>query len=233
MLAICVDDEPILLDWLCKSVGKSTDVNNIAKFTDENEAIEYASSNSFDIAFIDIELHRIDGITMAEKLREINPSCGIIFCTGHANYAIEAISRINVDGYLLKPINADDVQREIDKYKNRSANIGKLITVVLDNGINIFDKDMKPIHFNRSKTMDLFNELFKENGKSLSTNDLVERLWNSDIQDKYLFEKNKNYFTQLISDMRRTLENHDATDILLKTSSGYSLCMPLISTRSN
>ena len=231
MKAICVDDEPILLEWLYKAVTASPDIETAEKFTNELEAIEYAEKHSFDAAFLDIELHSADGITIAERLRKINPDCGIIFCTGHANHAVHAISRVYVDGYLLKPIEFAEVQHEIDRLKMRFADNDKLITVDLSSGINIFDKTGKPIHFRRGKTEELFAELIRQNGQSLSTRALCERLWNDSSKSQYLYAKNENYLTQLFTDLRHTLEEYSALDILKKTSDGYALCMPLINVK--
>ena len=51
----------------------------------------------------------MDGVTMAERLRLLHPDCGIVFCTGHAQYAVDAIGRLRVDGYLIKPIDREAI----------------------------------------------------------------------------------------------------------------------------
>ena len=131
MIAICVDDEPILLDWLDKNVSASPDIERSEKFTDELDALDFVAQHPFDIAFLDIELHDMDGVAVAQRLREINPNCGIIFCTGHASYAVKAISQVLVDGYLLKPIRTNAVQHEIDRLKARRSTRAALLTVDL------------------------------------------------------------------------------------------------------
>lgn len=228
MRAICIDDEPILLDWLVKSVKASPDITDISQFTDEVAAIEHATANEFDMAFIDVELHTMDGITVAERLREINPNCGIIFCTGHANYAVDAIARVSVDGYLLKPIDSDDVQREIDRYKSKHISIEKAITVDISHGVNVFDKHGTLIKFTRTKTAELLAALIEQNGDSISADQLCRMLWEDSSSDYYLLKKNKNYLTQLFTDLRRSLESCGASDIITRTDEGYAVCMPLI-----
>lgn len=131
MIAICVDDEPILLGRLDKVVAASPDIEHVEKFANELDALDFAARHAFDLAFLDIELHEMDGVDVAQRLREINPNCGIIFCTGHANYAVKAISQVLVDGYLLKPIRANAVQREIDRLKARRSTREKILTTVI------------------------------------------------------------------------------------------------------
>ena len=87
MIAICVDDEPILLDWLKRVVSLSPDIQHAEAFLNEDDALRFAAQNPFDVAFLDIELHDMDGVDVAERLRAVNPRCGIIFCTGHSDYA--------------------------------------------------------------------------------------------------------------------------------------------------
>ena len=231
MIAICVDDEPILLDWLCNMVSASPDIEQAEGFLNEADALDYASKNPFDLAFLDVELHALDGLAVAERLRAIHPRCGIIFCTGHSDCAVDAIGRLRVDGYLLKPINSAAVQREIDRLKERLDSSEKLLRVDLSHGVNIFDRVGTPVHFRRGKTEELFAELLRQNGKSLSADALCELLWADSAESPYLFEKNKNYLTQLFTDLRHALEECGAQDVLKKTAEGYAVCMPLIALR--
>lgn len=228
MIAICVDDEPILLEWLGRIVSASPDTKQVEKFTNEYEAIRFAEEHPFDVAFLDVELHEMDGIALAERLRRIDPQCGIIFCTGHADYAVKAISRIHVDGYLLKPIRAEAVQREIDRLKARQGRNEKLLSVELSGGVNVFDRQGRPIHFKRRKTEELFALLVRQNGESLSVRELCMRMWEDSRTSAYLLEKNENYLAQLFTDMRHALEQCGAQEVLKKTDEGYALRMPLI-----
>lgn len=232
MIAICVDDEPILLDWLVKIVSASPDVERAEKFTNEEAALAYAAEHAFDLAFLDVELHSMNGLTVAERLRTINPDCGIVFCTGHENYAIDAISRLRVDGYLLKPIDRVDVQREIDRFKARYRKSAPLLTIDLRGGVNVFDRDGKPVSFKRGKTEQLLAVLALENGQSLSVHDLCERLWDDSVKSQYLYKKNENYLTHLFTDLRHTLTECNALDVLKKTADGYALRMSFVCVRA-
>ena len=191
MRAICIDDEPILLDWLYKTVIVSPDIQSAEKFTTETAALAYAEKYQFDIVFLDIELHAMDGVALAERLRAINPDCGIVFCTGHSNYAVDAIARLRVDGYLLKPIDTVEVQREINRFKERFPKNSVLLTIDLSCGVNIFDRYGRPIHFRRSKTEELFAALVRQKGQSISTRALCELLWDDSKNSPYLFQKMK------------------------------------------
>lgn len=226
MIAICVDDEPILLKWLVNKVEDSNDIENAFGFLEAEDAIKFAKNNKFNIAFLDVELSSINGIELAKILRSINPECGIIFCTGHVNYAVDAISELYINGYLLKPIEKKAIQKEIDRYK---LYVGEklFLTVDLSNGIEVIDHNGQSVIFKRKKTEELLYHLIKRQGEGVSIEELCNLLW-EETNDAYLYEKNKQYLTQLILDLRKTIENIGIDDIVKKTSNGYAVKMSLI-----
>ena len=114
MFALCVDDENLTLQSLVRAVQKSPDIDGVMGFDDEIDALDWAKDNPVDIAFLDIELHEMNGIELAKRLAELHPDISVIFCTGYEQYALNAI-RLHMDaGYLVKPFRASHVQEEID-----------------------------------------------------------------------------------------------------------------------
>ena len=116
MIAIAVDDEKIMLNALSNAVQASEDISVVHPFSSCSEALAWVSENALDIAFLDINMRGMGGLALAERILEQKPECKIVFCTGYSEYAIDAF-RIHVSGYLMKPITAADVQREIDHIK--------------------------------------------------------------------------------------------------------------------
>ena len=74
----------------------------------------------YDIAFLDIEMPLIDGMTTARKLRLIDKRIGIIFITKMAKYAIEGYE-VNAIDFVVKPIKyfnfIDKLKKAIDYVK--------------------------------------------------------------------------------------------------------------------
>ena len=56
---------------------------------------------------------KMNGIRLAVKIKETHPDMHIIFLTGYAQYALEAL-RVHANGYLLKPIEQEQLKAEID-----------------------------------------------------------------------------------------------------------------------
>ena len=115
---MAVDDEKPMLHALTTAIKASVDVEKVNAFSTCREALEWAKENKIDAAFLDISMRGMGGIALAEKLLEFQPQCKIIFCTGHSEYAVDAF-KMHVSGYLMKPITAEDVQREIDYIKGQ------------------------------------------------------------------------------------------------------------------
>ena len=127
MLIMAVDDEFLALEDFedtCREVGIT---DEIVKFNNPIEALGFVACNKVDIAFLDISMRGMGGLTLAETLLEMQPDCKIVFCTGYTEYAVDAF-KIHVSGYLMKPITAQAVQKEIDHIKGQKAK-ERLLTV--------------------------------------------------------------------------------------------------------
>ena len=51
MIAIAVDDEPLMLGALTKAIKASSDIASVASFTSCEEALDFIKSNPADVAF--------------------------------------------------------------------------------------------------------------------------------------------------------------------------------------
>lgn len=73
-----------------------------------------------DVILTDIKMPFMDGITLAQRVREINPITKIVFLSGFNDFdfAISAI-KLNVIDYLLKPISAKELTKTLMSIKNR------------------------------------------------------------------------------------------------------------------
>ncbi|MDE6137362.1 MAG: LytTR family DNA-binding domain-containing protein [Muribaculaceae bacterium] len=99
---IAVDDEPLALEVIRKFCERRGDLA-LEVFTDPAAALEAIRSRRPAIAFLDIEMDGIDGITLAASLPA--DTC-IIFTTAYLDYAAEGFDLDAVD-YLHKPFSYD------------------------------------------------------------------------------------------------------------------------------
>ena len=221
MIAIAVDDEALMLGALAAAVEASPDITSVAKFSDCEEALEYVKSNSADIAFLDINMRGMGGLTLAEKILAARPACKIVFCTGYEEYAITAF-KLHASGYLMKPISAEDVQAEIDNIKGVRAR-EKLLTVKCFGNFEVYAKD-EALMFKRSKTKELFAFLVDRNGAGMTAKQICAVLFPDDTDDA----KNAAYLRQLIMDLKNTLKTVGAERVLCHDTPCYYVDTGLI-----
>lgn len=218
MIAIAVDDElPMLLE-LVNAVKASPDITQIKEFSSCKATLAWIAENPVDIAFLDINMRGMGGLTLAEKLQEQKPNCKIVFCTGYSEYAVDAF-RIHVSGYLMKPITAAAVQKEIDHMKGGIVK-NKLLRVHCFGNFEVFAGD-EPLVFRRSRSKELLAYLVDRNGSAVTARQICAVLWEGNEDDG----KNMNYLRQLFSDLRASLRAVGAETVLKSNGNRYFLDM--------
>jgi DNA-binding NarL/FixJ family response regulator len=109
---LIVDDDPAMqsvLSDLLRSEGYETLAVRNGKV-----ALKEISAFSPDLVLLDINLPGIDGITLLEKLKEIDSRFVVIMITGHGNIrdAVKAI-KLGAADYITKPFNNEDISATI------------------------------------------------------------------------------------------------------------------------
>lgn len=85
------------------------------------EAIKTFQSNQFDLCILDIMLPQIDGITVAQIIRNTNQNIPIIFLSAKSSIQdkLEALSK-GGDDYLYKPFSINELIMRIQVFLRRS-----------------------------------------------------------------------------------------------------------------
>ena len=215
MIAVAVDDEPLMLSALTKAVQASADITAVADFTSCEDALDFIKSNRVDVAFLDINMRGMGGLSLAEKIIGIHPDCKIIFCTGYEEYAIAAF-QLHASGYLLKPVSAEAVQAEIDHIIGVRQTEKQLVVKCFGN-FEVYAQG-KPMTFKRSKTKELFAFLVDRNGAGVTVAEIGVVLWENNED-----QKNQNYIHQLFRDLRQSLEAVGAEEVFERNRYFYSV----------
>lgn len=215
MIAIAVDDEPLMLGALTKAVKASPDITAVSGFTSCEEALNFVQNTPADIAFLDIHMRGMGGLSLAEKITGFCPDCKIVFCTGYEEYAIPAF-KIHASGYLLKPISAADVQAEIDNIKGVRRR-EKPLSVKCFGHFEVYINGEK-LPFKRSKTKELFAFLVDRNGAGVTVAEIGVALWEKNEE-----QKNQNYIHQLFHDLRQSLEAVGVDGVFERNQYFYSI----------
>ena len=143
-IAICDDTEvdrnyikDIVSNWARQS-GHSVD---ICLFSSAEEFLfEYEEDKSYQILLLDIEMGKMDGVTMAKKIRKTSDSAQIVFITGYSDYIAEGYE-VAALHYLMKPVKEDKLFEVLDRAVKKISKDGKML--ILESGGEI---DMVPIY---------------------------------------------------------------------------------------
>ena len=134
-IAICDDDREILAE-LRKLIleffsDKSTETE-LSEFSDGEQLIH--SGERFDLAVIDVEMPRADGIKAAKYVQTTNENALIIIVTGHEDY-LDAAMEINVYRFLPKPISKERFFRGLDGAVTRYLRVSQPVLIETENEI--------------------------------------------------------------------------------------------------
>ncbi len=113
---IMLDDEKIILTGGLPVLEKVLPNASITGFTRPSEAIEFAKNNIVSIAFLDIEMGKISGLEVCQKLLSINPRTNVIFLTAYADYSLDAWNT-GACGFLVKPISEASVKQQLSRLR--------------------------------------------------------------------------------------------------------------------
>jgi two-component system LytT family response regulator len=111
MRAFLVDDEALALKRLSRMLAATGRVSVAGSSTDPVEAVQAVAEAKPDVLFLDIEMPGMNGFQM---LSQLDPQPMVVFTTAYDQYALQAFGVNSVD-YLLKPIEAAQLNRALDK----------------------------------------------------------------------------------------------------------------------
>ncbi len=142
--AIC-DDNNIDSNYVSNLVNKWANERkyqiNIDIF-DSAEAFlfHYDGNKGYDILLLDIEMKKMDGVTLAREIRKTNKSVQIVFITGYSDYIADGYD-VEALHYLMKPLKEEKLFVVLDRAVNRIIQNEKYLL------LNYYDETIRiPLH---------------------------------------------------------------------------------------
>lgn len=80
----------------------------------ESFLFAFEEDQSFDVLFLDIEMERLSGIELAQKLRQLGSRIQIVFVTGYMDYIAQGYD-VEALHYLLKPVTEEKLQGVLER----------------------------------------------------------------------------------------------------------------------
>ena len=115
-VVIIADDERVILKYNASIIRQVMPKAEIMCFTKPSDAIEYAENHRVDLALLDIEMGTISGLDVCRELLKLNPHTNVVYLTAFVDYAFDAWDT-GACGFMLKPINPEDVKNLLKKLR--------------------------------------------------------------------------------------------------------------------
>ena len=114
MTIVCVDNTPIMLQFLKENATIAFPQANVEAFAAAESALQYAEKHGCDVLLCEINPPRLEGLFLAEKIKTINPKVNIIFVTvcSESEHA-KAVMRLKPSGYLTKEATNAQILEEL------------------------------------------------------------------------------------------------------------------------
>ena len=118
MVIICLDNTPIMLQFLKENAINAFPDADVQSFLSVEPALQYAKTKGCDILLCEINPPRLEGLFLAEKIKKINPKVNIIFVTvcSESEHA-KAVMRLKPSGYLTKEATNAQILEELQNLR--------------------------------------------------------------------------------------------------------------------
>jgi DNA-binding response OmpR family regulator len=182
MRILVTEDEKDLADALAKGLERQGYAVDVAY--DGEESLRLAEVNDYDLLILDLNLPKVDGMEVCQRLRDSGSSIGILMLTARSGFD----SRVDgldtgADDYLVKPFHFPELLARVRSILRREGEHRKPILrtgdLVLDpNTIRAAVRDTQIIL--TAKEFGILEYLMRNVGCVVSQEELLEHVWSED-----------------------------------------------------
>jgi two-component system LytT family response regulator len=208
---LIVDDERHGVTAL-KSIIQQYSLNLIGKIhaaSNIDDAVLILSTYNIHIAFLDIQLSKGSGFDI---VKNIPPSCKIVFVTAYAEHALKAIKHQAFD-YLLKPIDPKELKLCIEKCTLQDVPQKEQFLTIKSKGITIPVLQDSILYL---KAKGPYSEIYFLDGNVYTTSQTLK-----DIQEKLNAQFIRTHKSYLINS--KFIEGYNQKNIFLKNNLCFNI----------
>lgn len=130
MNILIIDDHKVVLDGISTILNKQNNVSSVKAANSGQEGLKFIAEDDFDLLLLDINLPKINGIEICQRVKKIKPTLPILALSMHHEPAIiQKMIKAGANGYLLKDSGSDELLKAIksinDEGKYFSESVGK------------------------------------------------------------------------------------------------------------
>ncbi len=183
MRILLVEDEKDLLETLAESLRLSGYAVDTAE--DGRAGEELAFSENYDLIILDVNLPKLDGFAVLEKIRSYNKLVNIIMLTARADVSdrVKGLD-LGANDYLVKPFHISELEARIRSLLRRKAIQEDSIISCGDFSYNLPDRTFsykgEPIKLTVKETS-ILEYLLVNRGRFISQEELLDHVWDGNV----------------------------------------------------
>lgn len=153
-----VDDEPLIQESIKQSIQwDELKCNVVLTASEVMSVFQYLENNELDIILLDINMPEMDGLTFAEKIKDMGYDIKIIIISAYQDFThVKSAFRLGVVDYIAKPIRNEEI-----------ISIIKKTVEVIDK-----EKEAEQLQLLREQERQMLDDYFKQS-KQLVQNNLL------------------------------------------------------------
>lgn len=224
-IRILIVEDDVNLGYLLKE-NLETSGFKTSLFHDGEDGIESYTNEKYDLCILDIMLPKIDGFSVAGKIRELNKKAPIVFLTSKSSERdkIEGFKK-GADDYVTKPFSFTELKLRIDAILKRTSGYESLYknediytigTFKLDylNRILYYKKASNVLS---AKEADLLKLFFENPNVLLNRNLIMNKVWG---RNDYFIAKSMDVY---LAKLRKMLKADSNIEIANLYGTGFKL----------
>lgn len=211
MKLLIIEDEEDLVDALALGLRKLGYAIDIA--TDGKDGLELTFINEYDLIILDLNLPSIDGLDILSEIRKSNEECKILILSARSDFSqrIQGLD-MGANDYLVKPFDFGELVARIRALLRRSFTQRQVKLeyedIIIDTASrSVYSKENNKIEL-APKEFAILEYLLMNKGRTVSAEELIEHIWNS---DSGMFS---NAVKVHVSTLRKKLSEYSANDII-------------------
>ncbi len=222
-ILLCEDDEN--LGMLLREYLEQKDYH-VDLCIDGEEGFNAFNENQYDLGIFDVMMPKMDGFTLATKIRESESDIPIIFLTAKTlKEDVKHGFEIGADDYITKPFSMEELVFRIEAILRRVRGKKTQVTSTYNIGRFVFDVMKQTLtidgHQKRltTKETDLLRLLASKEGDVLERDYALRAIW---IDDNFFNARSMDVY---ITKLRKLLKDDPEVEIINVHGKGYRLAI--------
>lgn len=166
MKILVVDDHPLIVEDIKDELRGIAPEAECVGTCDPTEVMELFEKWRFDVAFLDIDMPMINGLTLAKRILEKYPHTNIIYVTGHEQYALESYKTYASD-FITKPVSTARLKNAMRHLRHPVSKISEEDIITHYSGKNPIGKRITKYREERNLSRNEFSRLMNVSVQSV------------------------------------------------------------------